>query len=796
VGGTIERVFPYACYDNPYGGSVYNTKKKAMPVSTVESITEWLEASMELEHGLCATKGYILEPMKITDVFCDSLTRDNEGLERQHRWTGPPSSSHLHRRHNLHFLLLDDTKAEAIWGSAELLRLMMACCHGTVKTVDDYYKSDYMRQYKASSLTIVITDSEVPPSMVTELDEAELKWESWTTSQMKAKMKLPGLDESQRSADSSTSEFRPPLCQLALRLAEGSETDDDTHDLISALSSKSTSQVSIHGFWPESDHGTADAVMRKRDKSGFVGHEIIAATVVTTSALHSIIGVSDAGDLIHGTNGEIIYSCEANGGVRAIDVSSENLSDSWRFNHRRQSGIAVLILEDGSFRVFEVSRDQEATISISERQWVHAASCDISETEPIVGNRYQKKREDYDCCEEEFQKLSESQKKSYMRIERPGGPKIDMATGKQKKKASVDLGKVTSVKIIGRGHALNSIVLALTDTGLWGMDVTEEGMMEPYYIVEQEGIKEFDVMKTVDSPVIYFIDSEGRLNSFIDDHHFVSNNKALFGRLLGDDDESLNMPHVVTVGSSSARIVDVACGTEHVVAVCDDGSVFTWGMDTRQKTRSGKLATRDGADSVLPRIVFVGSEELQAEKCYAHDTCSMIMTSDYRLMSAGVCEARVGAKTSSRVQYWNEFTEMDLPAHASHAEQNRFPVAVDLKSCSCMVLYQQFEVDDDGSEDEDEPMEEEEEEDVEETPAKKAKVMVEQETIYDFQQELDCLQLLVKSMPWKLTATMRGDFQSKMDACVSRVKDAAVQERQKPAKKSKAKTSKAKARRK
>jgi hypothetical protein len=49
--------------------------------------------------------------------------------------------------------------------------------------------------------------------------------------------------------------------------------------------------------------------------------------------------------------------------------------------------------------------------------------------------------------------------------------------------------------------------------------------------------------------------------------------------------------------------------------------------------RSGKLASSANTDSVLPRLVFAG---FGVVACYAGDTCSMVLTDDNRLFSAGL----------------------------------------------------------------------------------------------------------------------------------------------------------------
>lgn len=53
-------------------------------------------------------------------------------------------------------------------------------------------------------------------------------------------------------------------------------------------------------------------------------------------------------------------------------------------------------------------------------------ACDVSGMNPITGNRYRKKREDYDLCEAEFLKLSPKEQKLFECIPRPGDPCINI----------------------------------------------------------------------------------------------------------------------------------------------------------------------------------------------------------------------------------------------------------------------------------------------------------------------------------------------------------------------------------
>jgi len=46
-------------------------------------------------------------------------------------------------------------------------------------------------------------------------------------------------------------------------------------------------------------------------------------------------------------------------------------------------------------------------------------TCDVTGQSPIVGTRYHKKNEDYDLCEDAFQKLSEEEKAAYEALDRP-----------------------------------------------------------------------------------------------------------------------------------------------------------------------------------------------------------------------------------------------------------------------------------------------------------------------------------------------------------------------------------------
>jgi len=517
----------------------------------------------------------------------------------------------------------------------------------------------------------------------------------------------------------------------------------------------------------------------KQDTMGFTGHRVIAAATVENDKgfpqrwsnnqqyPFSILGVSESGSLVHGTSGEVLYSAANNNGVRAIDIAA---GDEYCV------GLSVLILDDGSIKAFRVSREPYTMYgrngtgkpACESVQWIHDdVTCDASGMHPIVGPRFKKKGEDYDVCEDEFEKLSESQKKSYVRIERPGGPSIDVATGKQKKKASDDMGEILQVKIapvtLGSVHSGSpesvQELVACTTNGLWQMSVgTSTGMCQPSCILEQEGILEFDLIRINSQlQVIYFIDAEGRLNSFLrtlaeedeDEEDGQEIDLAPGANLLGrvaTSRESMQAPTVVTMGSSSPRIIDVATGTEHVVAVTEAGSVYTWGVDTAQM-KTGKLATPHHTDSVLPRLALAGSATLGAEKCYASDSCSMILTRDERLMSAGLCEDRMGAKTRGKraKDIWGQFTELNLPAHLEKAGNERFPVAVELNTHTALVMYQHFDVEYIDHEDV-EPMAVDDEDEIEEALTKKAKLSSDEE-ISTVQQDLAALQMAVASLP-------------------------------------------------
>ena len=49
----------------------------------------------------------------------------------------------------------------------------------------------------------------------------------------------------------------------------------------------------------------------------------------------------------------------------------------------------------------------------------HGVACDASGMSPIVGTRYHKSGQDYDLCEAEFAKLSETDKPLYEKIQSP-----------------------------------------------------------------------------------------------------------------------------------------------------------------------------------------------------------------------------------------------------------------------------------------------------------------------------------------------------------------------------------------
>eukprot|EP00945_MAST-04E_sp_MAST-4E-sp1_P000104 g104.t1 len=53
-------------------------------------------------------------------------------------------------------------------------------------------------------------------------------------------------------------------------------------------------------------------------------------------------------------------------------------------------------------------------------------TCDRSGMSPIIGNRYKKQGANYDLCEAEFAKLSDSEKKDYVKIERPANGSSSM----------------------------------------------------------------------------------------------------------------------------------------------------------------------------------------------------------------------------------------------------------------------------------------------------------------------------------------------------------------------------------
>jgi alpha-tubulin suppressor-like RCC1 family protein len=47
------------------------------------------------------------------------------------------------------------------------------------------------------------------------------------------------------------------------------------------------------------------------------------------------------------------------------------------------------------------------------------------------------------------------------------------------------------------------------------------------------------------------------------------------------------------------NVSDISCGTEHIVAVTEDGQVFVWGNNV-----DGRLGTGDIEEVLLPRKVY------------------------------------------------------------------------------------------------------------------------------------------------------------------------------------------------
>jgi alpha-tubulin suppressor-like RCC1 family protein len=64
---------------------------------------------------------------------------------------------------------------------------------------------------------------------------------------------------------------------------------------------------------------------------------------------------------------------------------------------------------------------------------------------------------------------------------------------------------------------------------------------------------------------------------------------------------------------SSLKIIDIACGDSHVIAVGDDNSVYGWGLNKRGQLGLGDTDTRH-APTVLPSVLF--------SKVFAHDNSS------------------------------------------------------------------------------------------------------------------------------------------------------------------------------
>lgn len=53
----------------------------------------------------------------------------------------------------------------------------------------------------------------------------------------------------------------------------------------------------------------------------------------------------------------------------------------------------------------------------------------------------------------------------------------------------------------------------------------------------------------------------------------------------------------------SSNVIDVACGDSHIVALCEGGTVYSWGDGTSGRTGKGDTAFRNRPTEVASQVV-------------------------------------------------------------------------------------------------------------------------------------------------------------------------------------------------